>query len=288
MAASVVMRPRPTRLALTAAALLTITLAIAHAQTPAPPGNPREPGRFVWHNLMTRDLAQAKTFYSALFGWTFEDGKRGELPFALVRLGSDPVGGIVDVSSIADAAPLWLSFMAVADVDRSVDLVRSEGGKVIIEPRDLPNARVAAVSDPQGAPLGLAQLRRDFPERAQPTTSHFFWQEYLASDATKALEFYKRLAAYESTISDTSLGVEYHVLKKSRNRAGLFQLPPTADVKPNWLPYVLVADPAALAVRVPGLGGRILVPASPERRKGSLVVFADPGGAALALQKFPF
>jgi predicted enzyme related to lactoylglutathione lyase len=237
---------------------------------------------------MTRDLAQAKSFYGELFGWSFEDGQRGELPFALARMGSDAVGGIVDVSSIADAAPQWLSFMAVADLDRSVDLVRSEGGKVIIEPRNLPNARVAAVADPQGAPLGLAQIRRDFPDPAQPMPSHFFWQEYLARDAAKALEFYKRLAAYESTVSDTNLGVEYHVLRKTRNRAGLFQLPPTADVKPNWLPYVLIADPGALAARVPGLGGRILVPASPERRKGSLVVIADPGGAALALQKYPF
>jgi hypothetical protein len=39
---------------------------------------------------------------------------------------------------------------------------------------------------------------------------------------------------------------------------------------------------------VAGLGGRILVPASPERRNGSLAVVADPGGAPLALQKFPF
>jgi predicted enzyme related to lactoylglutathione lyase len=59
-------------------------------------------------------------------------------------------------------------------------------------------------------------------------------------------------------------------------------------VEPNWLPYVLVDDPAALAGRVTGLGGRILVPAAPERRNGSLVVIADPGGAALALQKYPF
>ena len=78
------------------------------------------------------------------------------------------------------------------------------------------------------------------------------------------------------------------MLRKSRPRAGLFQLPESSDVLPNWLPYVLVEDPAAIAARVPALGGRILVPAAPERRNGSLVVIADPGGAPLALQKFPF
>ena len=99
------------------------------------------------------------------------------------------------------------------------------------------------MADPQGAPLGLAQLRRDIPEPAQATAGQFFWQEYLARDATQALGFYKRVAGYESTISESRLGVEYHVLRKTRSCGGLFQIPPTADVRPNWLPYVLVDDP---------------------------------------------
>jgi predicted enzyme related to lactoylglutathione lyase len=195
----------------------------------------------------------------------------------------------VDVSSIADAGTQWLSFMAVADVDKTVALVESAGGKVLIQPRNLPIARVAVVADPQEAPLGLAQLRGTIPEPAQPTASHFFWQEYLARDAPRAIDFYKRLAGYEPAISDSRLGIEYYLLRKARGGAGLFQLPATVvDVQPNWLPYVLVTDPEALAARVPGLGGRIIVAPSPERRNRSLVVIGDPGGAAVALQKYPY
>jgi hypothetical protein len=51
---------------------------------------------------------------------------------------------------------------------------------------------------------------------------------------------------------------------------------------------VLVSDPAAFAARAVALGGRVVVPAAPERRNGSLAVIADPGGAVLALQKYPF
>jgi predicted enzyme related to lactoylglutathione lyase len=54
------------------------------------------------------------------------------------------------------------------------------------------------------------------------------------------------------------------------------------------LPYVLVDDPGAVAARVAGLGGTIVVPVAPERRNGSLAVIADPGGALMALQKYPF
>jgi predicted enzyme related to lactoylglutathione lyase len=243
----------------------------------------------VWHDLLTTDVNAAKRFYGDLFGWRFEDTKRGDRPYVIARLASGPVAGLVDVSGIADAGPQWLSFMAVANVDKTIAVAQSDGAKVLVQPRDLPLARAAVLADPQRAPLGLAQLRGDIPDPVQPTAGHFFWQEYLAKDAAKALEFYKRLAAYEPAVSDSRLGVEYHVLKKARGGAGLFQLPATAvDVHPNWLPYVLVDNPEAVATRVTALGGRILVPAVPGRRNRSLVVIADPGGAPLALQKYPF
>lgn len=267
-------------------------LAIAHALADAPEAaaDPSDSGRFVWHDLMTRDVSAARRFYGDLFGWRFEDTKRGERPYVLARAAGTPVAGIVDVSAIVNAGAQWLSFMAVADVDKTVTDAQSNGGKVLVAPRDpLPMARVAVITDPQGAPLGLAQLRRDVPDSTKPATHQFFWHEYLARDAGHALDFYKRLVGYESTITESRLGVEYHVLRKTRGRAGLFQLPPQAgEVQPNWLPYVLVDDPAALGARAESLGGRILVAATPERRKGSLVVIADPGGAPLALQKYPF
>jgi uncharacterized protein len=248
-----------------------------------------ETGRFVWRDVLTTDVAGARRFYGDLFGWQFDDTQRGGQPYVIARLGHVPVAGIVDVSALAGGAGNWLSYMAVDDVNAAVARVRAAGGKVLVEPRDRPVARVAVVTDPQNALLGLAQLNRSIPGPAQATAYHFFWQEYLARDAKEALEFYRALAGYTSTIGESNLGVDYYVLRRSQGIAGLFQLPATnTDVQPNWLPYVLVDDPASLAGRVPGLGGRILVPSAPERRNGSLVVIADPGGAAIALQKYPF
>ena len=268
-------------------AAAAVWAASASAQIPA--GGIVEAGRFVWRDVLTRDVAGARRFYGELFGWQFEETQRGGHPYVIARLGRAPVAGIVDVSALAGGAGNWLSYMAVDDVDAAVASVRAAGGKVLVEPRDRPIARVAVVTDPQNALLGLARLNGNIPGPAQATAHHFFWQEYLARDAKQALEFYKALAGYSSSITESSLGVEYHVLSRSQGVAGLFQLPATTtDVQPNWLPYVLVDDPGSLAARVPGLGGRILVPSSPERRNGTLVVIADPGGAALALQKYPF
>jgi predicted enzyme related to lactoylglutathione lyase len=283
-----------TRKSITATSMsvaLVLAAAFAAALRPAPvdAADPVETGRFVWHDLLTKDVSAAKRFYGELLGWRFEDTKRGDRPYVLARSGGTLVAGVVDVSANAKAGPQWLSYMSVADVDKTVAQVRSDGGTILVEPLNLPNARAAVIADPQGAPLGLAQVRRSLPDPADPSPSHFFWDEYLARDAATALGFYKRLAGYESAISESRLGVEYHVLRKTRARAGLFQLPATATgVEPNWLPYVLVNDPAALGARVAALGGHVLLPAAPERRNGSVVVIADPGGAPLALQKFPF
>jgi len=90
-------------------------------------------------------------------------------------------------------------------------------------------------------------------------------------------------------VTDARLGLEYHVLQTTRGRAGLFQLPPSAsEVEPNWLPYILVDDPAPFVSRVATLGGRVVLPPAAERRNNSLAVVADPGGAVFALQKYPF
>lgn len=281
---------RTSAIAAAACAALILALTVTGPLQPATlnAATPVETGRFVWHDLMTRDMAAAKRFYGELLGWRFVETTRGDRPYVIARNGKTLVAGFVDVSAMPAAAPQWIGYMAVDDVDQSLTKVRAAGGKVLIDARNFNNARAAVIADPQGAPLGLAQARIALPE-IDPTPRHLFWDEYLAKDAAKALDFYKQIAGYQSAVSDTKLGVEYHVLRNSRPRAGLFQLPATAtSIEANWLPYVLVDDPAAVAARVTGLGGNVLLPAAPERRNNTLVVIADPGGAPLALQKFPF
>jgi predicted enzyme related to lactoylglutathione lyase len=148
---------------------------------------------------------------------------------------------------------------------------------------------VAVVLDPQGAPLGLAGVSASLPvEPAQPPLNRFFWMEYLAKDAPAALAFYKGLAGYESTVTVSEQGIDYNVLRRVRARAGLLQIPTALeDVEPNWLPYVRVEDPAALAVRAQSLGGRVVLEPRADVRNGTLAIVTDPTGGALALQKWP-
>ena len=246
-------------------------------------------GRFVWHDLVTHDVAASQKFYAALLGWEFEQTTRSGRPYVIARSSGQLTGGIVGREGAASGPGTWLSYLSVADLDRAVGQVTSAGGKVLLSPTAVgAYGRVAVVLDPQGAPLGLAGVTGTLPaEPAQPPLNRFFWIEHLAKDGPAALAFYKGLAGYES-VTTSEHGVDYSVLKRLRSRAGLLQVPAQFEgVQPHWLPYVRVEDPAALAAKALSLGGKVVIEPRADIRNGTLAIVVDPTGAALALQKWP-
>jgi predicted enzyme related to lactoylglutathione lyase len=247
-------------------------------------------GRFVWHDLVTPDAAACQRFYGALLGWEFESTTSNGRPYVLARSGGEFAGGIVQRDEMKTEPAAWLSYLSVPDLDGALGRVTSAGGKVLLPPTAVSTyGRVAVVLDPQGAPLGLAGVTGTLPaEPAEPALLRFFWMEYLAKDGPAALAFYKGLAGYESTVTASEQGLDYHVLRRQRSRAGLLQIPSEFEnVAPNWLPYIRVEDPAALARKALSLGGQVVLEPRADVRGGTLAIVTDPTGGAIALQRFP-
>jgi len=247
-------------------------------------------GAFVWHDLVTPDPAGSRAFYKALFNWTFEDGKGIDPGYTIIRHEGQPIGGIVQLRRTSPDAPTaqWLAYVTVSDVDRSAGAFRDAGGKIIRDPvnarKDL---RVAVVSDPQGAPLGLASRGAQVEDVRVPGLNRWLWMDYVARDVAGALTFYGTAVGFRNEVSETRDTFTYYLLSSDRPRAGLFLSPWTRDTA-AWLPYVRVADPAAAAARVKELGGTIVVAPEPRVRNSSLAIVLDPAGAPLALQRYPF
>jgi len=53
--------------------------------------------------------------------------------------------------------PVWLIYLIVADLDRSVAACKERGGTVVVPLRAMGNARFCVVRDPAGAIAGLYQ-----------------------------------------------------------------------------------------------------------------------------------
>jgi predicted enzyme related to lactoylglutathione lyase len=260
--------------------------------TAAGPRGPNEPGKFVWHTLTSENLEASKKFYASLLGWQYSDTTVLGRKYTVARLGKQPVAGMRGPDpELGKTASHWLPYMSAADVDATVTKAKAAGASVLAGPVDVGTlGRAAVLADPQGAPFGLVRLSAgDPPDPAQPLENAFFWNEYLTHDLHATLAFYNGLFPYEVTTTKSEENAAYVVLKNERARAGVFRLPDSQkQVPPNWLPYVRVADPAAMTARVAGLGGRVLLEPNAKHRKGSLAIVSDPAGAVVALQKYPF
>jgi len=60
-----------------------------------------EPGTVIWNELVTSDLGVAQTFYSAAFGYEWEDYDTGEggPPYRLLKVGDRTVGGAMEMTA---------------------------------------------------------------------------------------------------------------------------------------------------------------------------------------------
>ena len=255
----------------------------------APPVLPTtDAGRFVWHDLMTENMASSQTFYRLAFGWEFQTIREAEPAYAVIKYASEYIGGMVTVKRRDPAEPVsqWLSYIAVNDPDAAVRAATAEGARVLKAPFDVANVgRAAIIADPQGAPVGFARFSKPRPDH-MPVAGAWLWADYVATDTAAAMAFYGKIVGYGNEQVENQGNAVYHVLTLGKPRAGLFKNP-FEGVRANWLPYILVDDPADLATRVQQLGGTILVAPRPDLRKGTLAIVADPGGAVIALQKYP-
>lgn len=121
-----------------------------------------EPGALSWNELNTRDLAGAKEFYGAVFGWTFEDNDMGEAgTYTTINPGESMVGGILDMTErgVPEEVPAhWQVYFAVEDTDATVGQATESGGSIMVPPTEVPAGRFSILTDPHGASFAVIAL----------------------------------------------------------------------------------------------------------------------------------
>jgi len=110
-------------------------------------------GMFSWFELQTTDVAAAKTFYSALFGWKTEEMAMPGMPYTIISAGGEQVAGMMAIPPQAQGMPpFWGVYVSVDDADVAAKKAQQLGGAVIVAPTDIPTVgRFAVLKDPQGA-----------------------------------------------------------------------------------------------------------------------------------------
>ena len=112
-----------------------------------------EPSTMSWNELITNDSAKAGAFYRQVFGWTEEPMPMPQGTYTVFKKdGAQAAGMIKATPEMKLTHPYWLIYFAVDDCDRSAAKVKQLGGRVMLEPKDIPNiGRFSVLTDPQGA-----------------------------------------------------------------------------------------------------------------------------------------
>jgi predicted enzyme related to lactoylglutathione lyase len=266
----------------------------ADFQLPAlnsPASTEHHPGKMVWADLVTPDLAAAEKFYGGLFGWTFQPIHAGDINYAVAMLDGRPIGGLVQKAIPAGQhqQSAWLTFLATKDLDAVKKLALSHGAKVLSDVKSYPmRGRQCVLSDPEGAVFALlASSSGDTPDYLA-ATGDWIWSSLHAKDAGAEAAFYQNLLGYDVFDLPSDDGLEHLILSTDDYaRASANDLERgSARRHSHWLNFVRVASAAESAAKAAALGGRVLVEPRVDRHGGMLAVVADPAGAPVGLMEW--
>lgn len=130
-----------------------------------------DPGCLSWNELSTNDGPTAIRFYSGLFGWRIEPGGAAAGKPTSWTIGHDEAtqGRIGGMRDSAGTPSYWMPCFTGASLDESSARASSAGGRLLGEPFDVRDGRIAVLRDPQGAEFGIfeGQVDNDRGSRAR-------------------------------------------------------------------------------------------------------------------------
>ena len=258
------------------------------AESPTTEQTGRNPhGSFIWYELLTSDPDAAALFYSDVVGWTAAGAGQSGVDYRIFSADGVGVAGHMKLPQGAvDAGmrPVWLGYIGVDDVDRTVDGITRAGGAVHMPAMDMEGVgRMAMVADPQGIGFYVMRGASDEPSTAFDAAmkpGHCCWNELATTDPDAALAFYTSRFGWEKgdAMPMGELG-EYRFINHNGGMIGAVMRNPADGPPPLWHFYFYVPDIDQAAAKVDAGGGK--VHQGPHEIPGGdfMIVATDPQGA---------
>jgi predicted enzyme related to lactoylglutathione lyase len=240
-------------------------------------------GRFVWYDLLTSDLKGAEAFYPKVAGWGIQPWEA--MPYTMWTANGQPMGGVMS-SDGTGVPPHWLAYIAVPDVDKTLEQIASLGGRTIVPGKDIPTVgRFAIVADPQGAAFAVFKSANPPQPEADAAIGEFSWHELATTDYAKGFAFYEAIFGWQKLAEHDMgpLGIYLIFGRNDRQLGGMFTLMPGMNVPPHWLQYIRVDSADAAAGRVTANGGKIINGPMDVPGGDRIAQCLDPQGAAFAV-----
>lgn len=255
-------------------------------------------GGFIWYELMTTDADAAAAFYGAVVGWTVRkdapDQANGMDYRMIVRSDGGFNGGILALTGEMreqSARACWLGYIHVANVDKAIDAIVADGGKLHMPKMTIEVGSIAMVTDPQGAPFYIMAPvpPADRPDAksdvfAPMDAQHVRWNELMTSDPDAAVAFYRKHFGWdqEGAMDMGEMG-QYRFIQHGGVGIGAIMRKPAQAPVSMWNHYIGVDD-IDRAIAAISAGGGQVVHGPMEIPGGEFALNGvDPQGAAFGL-----
>lgn len=242
-----------------------------------------------WVDLSTTDIEGAVAFYKGLLGWDVEETTSPMGPYYIGTVEGHQVGGMMAMEPDREGTPpMWTVFFNVEDVDVIVEMIRGAGGRILQEPFDIPDARIAVATDPLGAMFGLfdgAEIDGTWLTR---NPGGVCWVETMNRDLAGAEAFYATVFDWKAE-AETTEGMAYTTFSLEETPiAGMLMMPDdmSPDIPAHWGVYFNVDDCKEAEKKTIELGGSVIRHATPVADMGHFAVLADPQDAVFQVMDY--
>ena len=240
-----------------------------------------------WVNYGATDVEAAKTFYSAVLGWHYEERETEGNRWSMARTGHAGVATFYTLAPQQRQQSVWEPYLATDDVDGVTAAVEGLGGAVVMEPFSIGNyGRMSMFADPSGVLMQLWQPDQHMGADAIREHGALTWAELQTSDPSRALSFYTNLLGMDSQLAPLPDGNEYILLVRDGELwAGITHVP--EGTAPFWQVYFHVDDTTAAVQAAWDHGATIAMQPTYEDDIGTITVLIDPQGAVFGLNTPP-
>jgi len=247
-------------------------------------------GEVCWADLQTSDVAAAKEFYAAIFGWRYEDQPTPDgRSYAQAFLGGDLVTVIAPQNpqqQRAAAPGQWNIYFAADDAADLAAEVPHAGGALEFGPEAVAETGVMVFfAPPGGGTTGAWQAGTHLGAARSEEPGALAWVELLTPEPQAAVGFFQQVFRHEVTEYPQDDGGTYTTLMVDGTEVAGIATVPAAEshVEPGWQVYFGVPSVTEAVAAARAGGGVVLIEPADDDDAGAIATLRDPQGGIFSV-----
>ncbi|MDQ0867098.1 VOC family protein [Arthrobacter globiformis] len=252
-------------------------------------------GELCWADVQTPDVAAAKAFYAAVFGWRYEDLPTPDgRSYAKAFLDDDLVATVAPQPQQGGAPrpAQWNVYFAAVDARAAAEEADHAGGSVQFGPEDIGDTgTLVFVEPPGGGATGIWQAGTHPGSGRHNEPGTFAWAELITPEPQAAVGFFQQLFGHEVTEYPQDDGGTYTTLMVNGAEVAGIAPAPDEDEEDGdgdagsrgWQVYFGVSSVKEAVLSAVSAGAEVLVEPEFDDDGGTIATLKDPQGGVFSV-----